>query len=93
MMLLPPLPAWMAAAECANTDSLAEFFPEAGGRFTEAREQCGRCPVSAECLTAAMAEEGDATGGRYGMRGGLTPEDRHRLAGTGRRRVQIAATR
>lgn len=48
---------------------------------------CGWCPVRQECLEHAMGDEG-ATGGRYGIRGGLLPEERRNL-----HRARVATAR
>jgi WhiB family redox-sensing transcriptional regulator len=79
-----PLPArvphdddWYALAECRGTD-LAIFFPERGGSYERALDMCNNCPVSSECLEAAMDEE-LSTWGRFGMRGGLSASQRERL--------------
>lgn len=54
----------------------------------KAREVCARCPVFTECLRAALDEEIDYRGrgekplspkGRYGIRGGLNPQERYEL--------------
>lgn len=48
-----------------------------GTDYTLARQACALCPVSAECLEAALAEEaGTGKDDRYGMRGGKTPTQR-----------------
>lgn len=47
-------------------------------RVAKARSLCQACRFTAECLEAAMDEEKDG-GGRYGIRGGLTEEERKRL--------------
>lgn len=39
---------------------------------------CAACPVAGDCLESAMLEEG-GHGGRHGIRGGLTPEERRAL--------------
>ncbi|MFT2014639.1 WhiB family transcriptional regulator [Streptomyces sp. 796.1] len=79
------LPAtWTASAVCAQVDPEL-FFPEIGGSSAvTARRICAACPVRAECLAAALSEEGDcAPSYRHGIRGGLSPRARYAL---GRRR-------
>ena len=50
-------PAWMDRAACAGLP-LGLFFPERGkGTTAEARAVCARCPVCAECLAYAMADD------------------------------------
>lgn len=46
---------------------------------SEAVEICHNCPVKQACLAHAMREE--PAGGRHGIRGGLTPEERRKLSG------------
>jgi len=78
--------AWQREAECRDADP-AVFFPPHGGKhpYRKAREICARCLVREACLDAAMdAERGVAW--RDGMFGGLTPDERHSLWRTGRRR-------
>lgn len=42
---------------------------------------CAACPVIAECLSAAVVEEGSLIArNRYGVRGGLSPDERAALA-------------
>lgn len=51
-----------------------------------ARAVCGECPVSRECLRDALRdEEGRSRMSRFGIRAGLTPEQRWELA-TGKTR-------
>lgn len=50
--------------------------------FAEAKAICALCPVREACLRYAMeCEEGAGLQGRYGVFGGLSPEERHKLAG------------
>lgn len=58
------------------------FFPEksGNGHYEAARQICGTCPVRQACLDVAMQEEGNLSApSRYGMRGGLTPDERYKL--------------
>lgn len=57
------------------------FFPESGGTATIARRICAVCPVRLDCLNTALdAESGVSRRNRYGIYGGLTPDQRARLA-------------
>lgn len=49
------------------------FFPAPGqrGKAARAKRVCARCPVRAACLADALA-----THDEYGIRGGLTPNER-----------------
>lgn len=76
-------PDWMDEAACAGVDQDI-FYPERGESYEAARRVCARCPVTDECLEHAL-EIGDT----LGMWGGLTPDQRYRLAderGLSRRR-------
>jgi hypothetical protein len=58
------------------------MFPNPGDKaaVTDAQRICATCPVVDECLTAALAEEGGrGKDTRFGIRGGLTPSQRHAL--------------
>lgn len=67
---------WQDSASCASV-GLDVFYPESGNRgvWDAARSICSRCPVKAECLEFALKAEVDWPD-RYGMFGGLTPEER-----------------
>jgi WhiB family transcriptional regulator, redox-sensing transcriptional regulator len=93
-------PAWVA---CRGEDTSLFYKGESestvarDARLRKARAICGACPARAECLEAAMAEE-KGGGGRYGVRGGYTPEERKALqvsrtlkARSERRRAEKAA--
>lgn len=58
---------------CAQTDPEA-FFPEKGGSTREAKRICAGCDVRAECLEYALAHDE-----RFGVWGGLSERERHRL--------------
>jgi WhiB family redox-sensing transcriptional regulator len=72
---------WQQWARCRETDP-ALFFPEDGRQAEPARRICRRCPVTRECLDAAMS--GDE---RHGVWGGTSPNQRTIL------RNQLAARR
>jgi WhiB family transcriptional regulator, redox-sensing transcriptional regulator len=64
---------WRAEALCAQTDPEA-FFPEKGGSTRDAKAVCRRCPVTAECLEWALANDQ-----RYGVWGGTSAPERAAL--------------
>ena len=64
---------WQERALCAETDPEA-FFPEKGGSTREAKKICVQCPVRAECLEYALANDE-----RFGIWGGLSERERRRL--------------
>lgn len=74
----PETPDWTGAA-CIGHDP-ETWYPDPTDTITtdEAVDICRGCPVKQACLDQAMLEE-ETSGGRYGIRGGLTPEDRRRL--------------
>jgi WhiB family transcriptional regulator, redox-sensing transcriptional regulator len=64
------------APVCQQTDPEL-WFPESGGenfQYRTAKKFCQRCPVKAECLALALANNE-----QYGIWGGLTTKDRQRL--------------
>ncbi len=73
----PPKPEWWRSAACRGSDP-ALFH---GTQATHRRAQllCRCCPVAEICLWSAMVDEAP-TPYRYGVWGGLTAPDRHRLA-------------
>jgi WhiB family redox-sensing transcriptional regulator len=77
---------WRDRAVCVGGEPEI-FFPSEPSHpnaYAVARAVCAQCPVRAECFNAAAsAEGGRAADYRYGMWGGLTPEERasrHRAA-------------
>ena len=82
----------MTRPACEEADP-EDFYPETRGsngldRYTNARAICGTCTIRLDCLDWTLKLEGNITGaGRFGMFGGLTPDERAALARqrTGRR--------
>ncbi len=71
---------WWERAACAGKP-LDLFFPGPNGSTETGRRICSRCPVRAECLTFALAAEGDtAAEHRAGIFGGTTAWERARIA-------------
>lgn len=76
------------------------MFPEKGTNsssadvrsaiYADARSVCAGCPVAVDCLEAALAQEGNAGSGRFGMRGGLDPDERTALVRRRRRRDPLS---
>lgn len=76
-LIRPPAPEWQRSAACRGSEpTLFHGTPTAHRR---AQLLCGRCPVAGICLWSAMVAEAP-TPYRYGVWGGLTPAQRHRLA-------------
>jgi WhiB family redox-sensing transcriptional regulator len=79
---------WIDDAACEGKPT-EWFFPEGvahrGVRdvFAKGRLVCATCPVSSECLADAI-ESGEG----FGLRGGLTPQER----GTWRRKARLQVT-
>lgn len=70
-------PSWMERAACADEDT-GLFFPSAGRRpegGLPGIAVCKGCEVCVECLDYALAEDI-----AYGIWGGLTQDERYRLA-------------
>ena len=65
--------AWMASALCAEVDPELHF-PEKGGSTREAKRVCRSCEVRAECLDYALE-----TDQKFGIWGGMSERERHRL--------------
>ncbi len=70
---------WMPLAACRGAE-LDLFFPvgssgPALNQLAAAKAICGGCLVRADCLSWAMA-----TGQQYGVWGGLSEEERHRVS-------------
>lgn len=89
-------PAWWSEAACAGLP-MEMFFPKPGAKdpYVHARKVCGVCPVRDDCLEACLDEEAGELGGagrlRSGMRGGMSPDERHALV-RGRRSLSRAAS-
>lgn len=78
---------WEALASCRQTDPEL-FHPANGGSSPEATKVCRGCPVQAECLTDALANDD-----RFGIRAGLSARQRRRLVRQRRtRRAPVSVT-
>lgn len=72
---------WATQAACAG--KLGEFYAPQGTDYGRVRRCCLACPAQPDCLADAMAEErGAGRAGRFGFRGGFSPDERWRLAKT-----------
>lgn len=76
---------WTDGAACKPED-LPLFFPKGhGGRNGDPNRDkpgkaiCARCPIRERCLTEALQEEAGAGQQRWGIRGGLTADERYAL--------------
>ena len=78
----PAPPHWSELALCAEVGG-DEWFPEKGGSTKEAKAICRNCPVIAECLEYALANDE-----RFGIWGGKSERERRSLA---RSRKALAA--
>lgn len=65
--------AWQDWGMCSQTSPDA-FFPDKGQPTAAAKRVCATCPVQAECLEYALANNE-----RYGVWGGLSERERHVL--------------
>ena len=74
---------WQKQAACIGRN-LDLWFPDvelnerSGAPYAPARAICKLCPVQRECLAFAMDMEHQARW-RFGMFGGKTPYERHKL--------------
>ncbi|QCX81104.1 Transcriptional regulator WhiB2 [Streptomyces sp. YIM 121038] len=77
---LAPADAWLKRAACRDVEP-EEMFPDSDAvRIKFAQTVCAACPVTRACLVLALRAEGKAgRDSRYGIFGGLTPRQRHRL--------------
>jgi WhiB family redox-sensing transcriptional regulator len=77
---------WMEHAACVDVGP-GLFYPRGDSGSTEyedARRVCGSCPVQGECLEYALEVDD-----RHGMWGGLTPNERAKVAKHRRRPSKI----
>ncbi|MFB7899898.1 WhiB family transcriptional regulator [Streptomyces xiamenensis] len=72
---------WTHHAACASTDQPDIWFLEGTSEGRAAAAICRRqCPVALACLVAALEEEaGTPAPHRFGIRGGLLPDERYRI--------------
>lgn len=71
---LPNARSWATRANCRYDDPETYFAERAVGSALAA---CRTCPVRQQCLEEAMTAEGTLTAGsRFGIFGGLTPQQR-----------------
>ncbi len=64
---------WTADSVCREVDPDL-WFPEQGQNAAWAKRICGSCPVTDQCLEAALARDE-----RFGVWGGLTEREREQL--------------
>lgn len=73
-------PDWRTDAACIDYPEETFFPPSTTSGWGTARAICGDCPVRLACLEDALAMEGRRAGqSRFGMWGGLTPDERASL--------------
>ena len=73
----------MTAIPCRDFDRHHpdQWFSESPDGLEAAAALCAGCPIAEQCLAVAMhAERGIGTYSRYGVFGGLTPDQRAQLA-------------
>jgi WhiB family redox-sensing transcriptional regulator len=64
---------WFDRAACLQADPEA-FYPEKGGSSRAAKRVCHTCPVQAECLSYALANDE-----RFGIWGGMSERERRQV--------------
>lgn len=69
-------PGWASQAACVGIDPRVFFTNNPG----PAKRVCARCPVADDCLADVLATESDTLTDRHGIRGGMTPRERHHFA-------------
>lgn len=74
-----------AQALCAQTDPDA-FFPEKGGKTTDAKKVCAKCDIRLRCLEVAVIN-----GERDGVFGGMSERQRRPLVQAYREQNGVAA--
>jgi WhiB family redox-sensing transcriptional regulator len=68
-------PGWQRRAACRRPGVDPDgFYPDKGGTTRPAKRICAGCPVKAECLAYALANDE-----RFGIWGGLSERERRRL--------------
>lgn len=77
-------PNWRDSSACRNEDPDLHFPDGKTGlhllQVKEAKAVCAGCWVADQCLEDAMRIEGGTkAAGRYGIHGGLDPDERYRL--------------
>lgn len=76
---------WHKKAACRGVDTEIFFTSGSAGRGGGARNNrpalalCRTCTVKQACLDAALDEEKNAAYGVYGIRGGLTQDERRQI--------------
>jgi WhiB family redox-sensing transcriptional regulator len=70
-----PVGDWTDLANCVGVDAEL-MFPDRWTDPADAKAVCAGCEVREQCLAQALAN-----GERYGVWGGLTPDERRVLAG------------
>lgn len=67
-------PGWRQRAACLGLNTNLMYQDERGA--THARQTCNTCPERLSCLATARDEEHHDLDCIYGIRGGLTPDER-----------------
>lgn len=75
---LPTFDPWRDDAACITSPGDL-WFPSPAWATDEAVHVCWSCPVRRRCLDEALVEERDAGRLRFGVRGGMTPEQREHM--------------
>ena len=78
---------WMVDAACRDMGPDL-FYPEVGGKAAQAKAVCRRCKVRLECLEFAL--QWGSSPYDQGVWGGSTPDERHKIRVSRRRRQQSA---
>lgn len=79
---------WVDRAACVGAATSDFYASKPGPALNRAKACCAGCPVTAECVAAAILEERGVEDQTLGYRGGLTANARLRLA---RQRLRVVA--
>ena len=73
---------WIADALCAQIGE-DPFYVTKGGSLTLGKRLCQRCEARGDCLILAMRAEAGRIIDRFGIFGGLSPQERQALSERG----------
>lgn len=81
---------WRDHGQCHGVEMTPDSTDYDGAEWAELRAVCRGCPVTTQCLAAAMAAEGSRVTGRFGMWGGMDPQQRTNLLRSQQRVARLA---
>ena len=81
---------WRDHGQCHGVEMTPDSTDYDGAEWAGVRAVCRGCPVTTQCLAAAMAAEGSRVTGRFGMWGGMDPQQRTNLLRSQQRVARLA---